>query len=264
MAETVKGAQVSLDVDVTMATWDDAPHISPEQAALLWNASSEEERDARSRGIPFLGAGNIYNMPKSKLGVERFPIPDDWLRCYAMDPGWKATALLYFTQDPETSIYYVYEEYKKGKLEPHQHKKRFETIDPKAYHGVIDAAANTPNQIDGKIVLKSYRALGLSLTPAARSLEGGILHVKGLINTGQMFVFDDLTQFWKEYGTYRRDMNGLVPRGQNDHLMDCWRYFALSGTRLLKRRDVDEKQEKMHHRELARINRAYMRGHWMN
>ena len=57
---------------VVGATWDDVPHLSPEQKAELWGSIPPYQRDARSKGIPQLGSGAIYPVPESEIVVDPF------------------------------------------------------------------------------------------------------------------------------------------------------------------------------------------------
>ena len=45
---------------VVGATWDDAPHLTAEKRDKLWKSMPAYLRDARTKGIPTLGAGAIY------------------------------------------------------------------------------------------------------------------------------------------------------------------------------------------------------------
>ena len=52
---------------VVSATWDDVPHLSPEQKTELWGSIPPYQRDARSKGIPQLGSGAIYPVAESEI-----------------------------------------------------------------------------------------------------------------------------------------------------------------------------------------------------
>ena len=45
-------------------------------------------RDARTRGIPFLGSGAVYPVETAVIEVRPFAIPDNWPRAFGMDIGW--------------------------------------------------------------------------------------------------------------------------------------------------------------------------------
>jgi len=60
---------------VGMATWDDVPHLSQKQKEDLWSSIPPFQRDARSKGVPQLGAGAIYPVPESEIVVPDFEVP---------------------------------------------------------------------------------------------------------------------------------------------------------------------------------------------
>ena len=99
------------------ATWDDAPHLTKEQKDKLFAALPPHQREARSKGVPQLGAGAIFPILESNITVEDFAIPDHWLRCYALDIGWKRTACLWGATDPTSQITYLYSEYYQGQAD---------------------------------------------------------------------------------------------------------------------------------------------------
>ena len=65
------------------AGWDDVPHIDPETKKQLLAETPPWLRDARSKGIPSIGAGAIYPIPESEISVKPFAIPDHWPRCFS-------------------------------------------------------------------------------------------------------------------------------------------------------------------------------------
>jgi len=73
---------------VVMAGWSDVPHLSPEVCADMLASIPPFQRDARSKGIPQLGAGAIYPVPESEIVVKDFVIPRHWPRCGGLDVGW--------------------------------------------------------------------------------------------------------------------------------------------------------------------------------
>lgn len=210
---------------VVMAGWDDVPHLSEDDKKILLSSIPPYQRDARTKGIPQLGAGAIYPIPESEITVDRFNIPDNWKRLYGLDVGWNFTAAIWMAQDPSTNIWYVYSAYKKGEAEPSVHatgiKARGDWIP-----GVIDTAARGRSQIDGENLMQMYKDLGLKLHDADKAVETGLYTVWELLSTGQIFVFSDLKDFFEEYRLYRRDEKGKVIK-INDHIMDAFRYAIM-------------------------------------
>jgi hypothetical protein len=55
-------------------TWDEVPHLSQEAKDGLWRSIPPFQRDARSKGVPSLGAGAIYPVPEADITVSDFSI----------------------------------------------------------------------------------------------------------------------------------------------------------------------------------------------
>lgn len=208
------------------ATWSDVPHLTQEAQDALWSSIPPYQRDARSKGIPQLGAGAIYPLSESDIRVADFPIPPHWPRGYGMDCGGgaKPTAATWFTRDPTTQTLYLYACYKRSAVEP--------SINAAAIRargawipGVADAAALIVTEHDAEQLVGVYRRLGLDLQLANKqSFETGIQDVWELLSTGRLKVFASCVDWFAEFRMYRRDARGRVVK-KNDHLMDCTRYF---------------------------------------
>lgn len=215
---------------VLMATWDDAPHLTPEMKAAMLESYPLYQRDARSKGIPQLGSGAIYPVPESEFIIDPIELPKHWPRVYAMDVGWNRTAALWFAEDRESETVYLYSEHYRSQAEPSIHaaavRARGDWI-----RGVIDPAARGRSQKDGSQLLQDYRDLGLNLTEASNAVESGIYAVWERLSSGRIKVFRTLTNFMQEYRLYRRDDKGHIVKA-NDHLMDALRYGIVSGLSL--------------------------------
>lgn len=207
--------------------WDDVPHLSEDAKAAMLDSIQPFERDARTKGIPQLGAGAIYPVPESEIVCDPFTIPDHFPQVYALDVGWNRTACLWGAHDTENDVAYLYGEYYRGQAEPAVHaaaiKARGDWIP-----GVIDPAARGRAQKDGEQLLRNYLDLGLQLSVANNAVESGIQEVWMRLSTGRLRVFRTLQAFLGEYRIYRRDEKGHVVKG-NDHLMDDMRYLVMSG-----------------------------------
>lgn len=217
---------------VVMATWDDVPHLDDAVKKELWDSIPPFQRDARSKGVPQLGAGAIYPVPESDIVVPDFSIPDHWPRSYALDVGWNRTAAIWGAKDPETKIVYLYSEHYRGQAEPvihaHSIKSRGEWIP-----GVIDPAARGRGQKDGAQLLEQYQDLGLDLTTAVNAVESGLYDVWMRMSGGKLKVFSSLSNWRSEFRLYRRDEKGAIVK-KDDHLMDATRYLIVSGLDIAK------------------------------
>ena len=185
------------------------------------------ERDARTKGVPSLGAGAIYPVPEDDILVDPFEFPAWYRHSYALDVGWNRTAALWQAYSPEDDTSYLYAEYYRGQAEPAVHaaaiRARGEWIP-----GVIDPAARGRGQRDGEQLFNDYVQLGLTLTPANNAREAGIYQVWSRLSMGRLKVFRTLQNWRSEYRIYRRDEKGAIVK-ENDHLMDDTRYICMSG-----------------------------------
>jgi phage terminase large subunit-like protein len=208
---------------VVMATWDDAPHLSKESKKELWNSIPPFQRDARSKGIPQLGAGAIYPVPESDLLVDPFPIPPHWPQGYGMDVGWNCTAGVWGAHDRERDILYLTHEHRRSQAEPSVNAAGIRAAGD-WIPGFIDPASRGRSQRDGTQLLTDYRNLGLNLALADNGVESGLYSVWNRMSTGRLKVFRSMQNWLQEFRLYRRDEKGHVVKS-NDHLMDAMRYL---------------------------------------
>lgn len=218
--------EISPSKFLVQAGWDDIPHLDEKTKADLLAATPPHLRDARTKGIPSLGAGAIYPIELSEILVDPFPIPAYWPCMYALDVGWNRTACLWGAWDRSIDCVYLYTEHYRGQAEPSIHataiKARGDWIP-----GVIDPAARGRAQKDGEQLIEAYTSLGLHLVPAQNAIEAGIYAVWERLSTGRLKVFKTLQNWQAEYRLYRRDENGKIVKDY-DHLMDDTRYLCMS------------------------------------
>jgi hypothetical protein len=208
-------------------SWEDAPHLSLEDRARLIASYLPHERDARSKGLPSLGAGAIYPVPESDIVVKPFEIPAWYRHAFGLDVGWSRTAAIWGALDPETDILYLYSEHYRGQAEPAIHAQAIRARGS-WIPGVVDPAARGRTQNDGTQLLALYRDLGLNLTPANNAVEAGIYAVWSRLSAGKLKVFSTLENWLQEFRIYRRDEKGRVVK-ENDHGLDASRYLVMSG-----------------------------------
>lgn len=227
---------------ITMASWNDVPHLTEETKRELLAAIPPFQRDARTKGIPQLGSGAIYPVAESDILVTDFQIPDHWPKVYGKDVGWNRTAVAWGAWDRDNDIVYIFSEHYRGQAEPSIHA---ESIKARGLWipGVIDPASNGRSQHDGHQLIETYRALGLDLESADNSVESGIYKVWQRLSTGRLKVFKSCQNLISEYRLYRRDEKGRIVK-TNDHIMDALRYLIVSGLdrAKVKPADQDKKQ----------------------
>lgn len=210
---------------VITCTWDDCGHLSKEQKNRMLLALPPFQRDARSKGVPYLGSGSIYPIKEEEFTISPFAIPDHWPRIFAIDPGWNYTACIWVAVDLDSDISYVYSEYKQSGEKPSFHADAIKTR--KVLKGVIDPAGNGTSQTDGNKTIELYRDNGLELSNADNSVEAGILAVWEGFCSGKLKIFNNCQQLLSELRLYRRSEGGKIVKS-NDHLSDAMRYCYLA------------------------------------
>jgi hypothetical protein len=228
--------QINESKATIMIGWDDVPHLDEETKAELLRGTPPHLREARSKGIPSLGAGAIYPVPEEDIKVSPFRIPPYWPKAYALDVGWNRTAALWGALDRDTDTWYLYSEHYRGQAEPSVHAQAIKARGDWIY-GCIDPAARGRAQDDGRKLMSMYTSEGLKLALANNAREAGILQTLQRLSTGRLKVFSTLSNWFKEYRIYRRDENGKVVK-KNDHLMDDTRYLVMSGQGIAKTEPV--------------------------
>lgn len=214
--------QVSASKYMVQAGWDDIPHLDEKTKRELLAETPPHLREARSKGVPSLGAGAIYPYSDDEVCVAPFAIPDYWPRSYGMDVGWNRTAAIWIAKDPSDGAKYAYAEHYQGQQLPVVHAQAIQARG-KWIKGAIDPAARGRGQKDGDQLLQNYRDLGLKLTTANNAVEAGIYDIWSLLGSGRLKFFTTLTRTLAERRLYRRDENGKIVKS-NDHLMDALRY----------------------------------------
>lgn len=214
------------------ASWDDVPHLSEETKAQLTEAMEPHTREARTKGIPVLGAGVIYPVPESVVVCDGFDLPDYWPRAYGLDVGWNRTAAVWGAWDRDSDVVYIYSEHYVGQAAPAVHassiKQRGDWI-----WGAIDPASAGSGQLDGRKLREVYQSERLNLVDADNAVEAGIHACYQRLVAGRLKVFKTCRNWLAEYRIYRRDENGKIVK-DNDHLMDATRYLIMSGMRVAR------------------------------
>lgn len=214
------------------ASWSDVPHISPEVQEQLLASMQPHTREARTKGVPALGAGAIYPVPESVFVIDPFELPEYWPRAYGLDVGWNRTAALWGAWDREDDTVYCYAEHYMGQAAPSIHasaiKRRGQWI-----WGAIDPASAGANQVDGRKLREEYEKEQLNLVDADNTVEAGIHACYQRLVTGRLKIFSSCINTITEIRIYRRDEKGKVVK-ENDHLMDAMRYLIMTGMQMAR------------------------------
>ena len=208
-----------------MASWDDVPHLTEDAKASLFASIPAYQRDARTKGIPLLGSGAIFQVSADEYTVPDMEIPAHWPRCYGMDIGWRRTAVCWLALNRDSDTVYVTAEHYRGEAEPVVHSEAIKARG-KWIRGAIDPASRGRNQVDGRNLLSLYRDLGLDLVEADNAVEAGIYNIVSRLTSGRLKVFKSCPNLLQEMRLYRRDEKGRVVK-DNDHAVDALRYAVM-------------------------------------
>lgn len=221
----------------TTCDWDDVPHLADSDKRQMLASYSPHEKEARSRGIPSVGSGKVYPVPESEFVIAPIKIPPHWSRGYAIDPGFTATAAVFFAYDEDNDVVYITEDYKVEKKAPTEHAAYFLRKVGNWMPGVIDPAGQFLAMSKGKDripMLHEYLDMGLNLRLANNQVEPGILNVYNRLMTGRLKVFSNCQRWLEEFRIYRRKEDGTIFKNRKkseDDLMDATRYAIMSGIR---------------------------------
>ncbi|MBX6316009.1 MAG: hypothetical protein IRY99_24315, partial [Isosphaeraceae bacterium] len=260
----------------------DNPHISQEAKDQFISTLSEDDIRIRVYGDFALTGTKVYPdfLPRGVHGwrdaddkLASFPIPDDWTRFLAIDPGVQVCAVLFVAIPPphvERDRVYIYDElYIKrcnAAIFADRLKKKIGGQEFQQFF-FDQRAGRIPEIGSGKTVEEQYstalKAAGVkcvktghrftwSTASGGDDVKAGIEAIRDGLNvradgTARWVVFvDKCPQFiWEaERYSYKKLPSGIVtdePIKSNDHLMDCWRYLAAGNLRYIKPKKPKQK-----------------------
>ena len=101
------------------ATWDDAKHLSASTKEDLLAQYPAWQRDMRTKGLPLLGAGLIFDFDDDDIKVPAFECPPHWWVVNGMDFGWDhPQAHVQLWHDRDDDVIYVAHAWKKSRVTP--------------------------------------------------------------------------------------------------------------------------------------------------
>lgn len=217
---------------VIQAGIEDAGHFTPEQRAAIIASYPSFERDARTKGIPQLGSGRVFPVNQDDLTVAAFPIPEHWPQIAGIDFGWDhPSAAARCAWDRDNDILYV--------MATHRAREQTPTMFAGSIRGwgswLPFAWPHDGLQHDkgsGDQLAAQYRAQGLNLLKVratfpdgTNGLEAGVADMLDRMQTGKLFVFAHLREWFEEFNLYHRK-DGLIVK-LNDDLLSATRYALM-------------------------------------
>ncbi len=222
------------------ATWDDCGHLTHDAKEALWNSIPPYQREARSKGIPQLGAGAIYPFSESEVRVAPFEIPAHYPRAFGFDTALAGTtAAVWSALNRDTDVLYIYDVYKRSHADTPTHAAAW-----KGRGMWIPGAGDAAGVVDADRTqfIQRYRDAGFDVSLPIKAVEEGITAVYDRLSSGKLKVFSSCEAWFSEFRVYKRDGKGRVVK-QNDHLMDATRYLIKSGIQRARVQPVQEKDQ---------------------
>jgi len=220
------------------ATWDDAPHLTPERRQQILDALPEHERDMRSKGIPVIGSGLVFPIADEDIMVEPFAIPRWYRHIAGIDIGaWNHnTAGAWLAYNADNDTVYVYDTYKAQGKTPPIHATRFRGNGEDILI-VYPHDGEKGDRHTGESVAQLYRNLGCNMhtthytnpPPVGKeegqggiSVDAGLIEMLTRMETGRFKVFKTCRDWFEEKRMYHRK-DGKVVR-VNEDIMSATRY----------------------------------------
>lgn len=233
------------------AGWDDAPHLSESVKETLLASFPAHQRDMRTKGVPMLGHGRIYDLAEEFITCDPFDIPNHWFVIDGMDFGWDhPQAHIQLAWDADADCYYVTHAYKQAKISPIE-----------AWGAVKKWADGVPTAwpLDGLQTEKGsgrqqrdyYQEAGFDMIyehatwpEGGNGVEAGLTEILNLMRSGRFKVFRGLRDWFNEFLQYHRKPSSTEPSVTkivkvNDDLLDATRYAYMMRRYAIRKGEVN-------------------------
>lgn len=210
--------------------WDDAPHLTEKVKEELLASFPAHQRAMRTKGVPMLGHGRIYDLAEEDVTCSPFDIPPHFKVIDGMDFGWDhPQAHVQLVIDLDNDKYWVTRAWKKRHV-----------LADVAWGSVKSWAAGVPTawpadglqteKGSGKQQKVYYSESGFKMLgqhaqwpDGSNGVEAGLLEIRDLMLKGKFKIFAGLRDVLDEVLQYHRDENGKIAKTGDDAL-DAVRY----------------------------------------
>ena len=222
----------SPDQSFIMKGWADAPHMTKEKRERLLLQYPEYQRDMRSKGVPMLGHGRIYDVSDELIECDPFTIPDHWNVIGGMDFGWDhPQSHVKIAQDPDNETVYVTNSFRQSKVSANDawgSVKAWQKDVPIAWPH--DGLQNEKGRDDTKQQKTHYADAGFEMLSShatwvegGNSVENGLYLILDAMRKGKFKVFRGQIDLMDELRQYHRDDKGKIVKVRDD-ILDAIRY----------------------------------------
>lgn len=210
--------------------WDDAPHLSARVKEELLASYPKHQRDMRTKGIPMLGHGRIYDLAEEDITCAPFPIPKHFRVIGGMDFGWDhPQSQVQLIMDDEQGMFYVTRAWKKSLTKPIE---AWGATKSWTAHVPIAWPADGLQHEKGSAKQQKvyYTEAGFNLLPehatwpdGSNGVEAGLFEIRDLMMSGKFKIFEGLRDLITELLQYHRLPNGKINKTMDD-ILDGMRY----------------------------------------
>lgn len=210
--------------------WDDAPHLSEKVKAELLASFPVHQREMRTRGVPMLGHGRIYDFSEELVSCEPFDAPDHFYLIDGCDFGYdhpQAQVQLWWDKDMDT--FYLAKAWKARNMTPAQAwgatKSWSENVPTAWPQDGLQTEKGSSKQLREYYIEAGFDMLHEHATwpDGGNGVEVGLMELRELMVTGRFKVFSGLRDWFEEFTQYHRDENGKIHKLKED-LLDATRY----------------------------------------
>ncbi len=212
------------------ATWDDAPHLNGQAKTDILSQYEPWQRDMRSKGIPLMGTGLIYDIGDERISCKPIQLPEHWWIINGMDFGWdhpQAHIQLWWNKDAD--VIYLAHAWKKSKAHPHEAwsaTRQWSKGVPVAWpHDGLQHEKGSGKQQKDYYEEEGFEMLfeHAKWESGGNSVEAGIVELYRMMDEGRFKVFSHLSDFFEEKLNYHRKEDGKIVK-VGDDLLDAVRY----------------------------------------
>lgn len=234
------------------ATWEDAPHLAEDIKQRYRKTLLDHEVDARTRGVPMLGSGAVYNVPDEQIRCKPFVIPEYYRRLVGVDFGIDHPfAAVWIAYDADNDTVYVTDCYKERSQTASYHaqalKSRGDRIPVSWPHDGMIRDKGGGVALKDQFVQHGCRMLGISARydddkGGGQSREPCTIDILDRMRTGRFRVFENLEDWFAEKRLLHRKDGQIVPR--DDDLESATRYAVMMLRYAMS--DVEAERNAMH------------------
>ncbi len=186
----------------------------------------------RTKGVPMLGHGRIYDLSEEFITCDVFDIPDHWLLINGLDFGWDhPQAKIQLAIDRDNDIVYLTHGWSCSKAsasDAWMACKGWAEDVPTACPQ--DGLQHEKGRDDAKQQKDHYQDAGFLMLHewatwdgSSNSVEQGLYELRQRMQTGRFKVFKGCRVFFDEFLQYHRDDRGHIVK-TNDDCLDAVRY----------------------------------------